>query len=192
MEIERKFLITHLPPSNLREGRGAEILQGYVITDPGELRLLQKGDRHFITVKGDGTLSRDEWEQEIPQWVFKTLWPQTEGLRIEKTRYSIPYLHGWTLEVDEYHGALAGLLTLEVEFSSEEEAAKSRLPIWTDGRDVTADKRYKNKALAVNGLPFWHRSLRAAYTEKSAYAALCFVARGNTAKRKTPHRRGFS
>lgn len=152
MEIERKFVITHLPPSNLREGRGAEILQGYVITNPGELRLRRKSDRHFMTVKGDGNLSRDEWEQEVPEWVFKTLWPKTQGRRIEKTRYSIPYRQ-WTLEVDEYHGVLAGLLTLEVEFLSEKEAAEFRLPIWTDGQDVTADKRYKNKALAVNGRP---------------------------------------
>lgn len=142
-----------MPPSNLREGRGVKILQGYIITDPGELRLRKKGEEYFLTVKGDGTLSRDEWEHEIPEWVFQTLWPQTEGRRIEKSRYSVEW-EGNTLELDEYYGNLTGLFTLEVEFLSEEDAAGFVPPWWCGQvRDVTEDKRYKNKALAVNGLP---------------------------------------
>lgn len=47
---------------------------------------------------------------------------------------------------------------MEVEFPSEEEAAGFILPEWTrheggPALDVTADKCYKNKALAVNGWP---------------------------------------
>jgi CYTH domain-containing protein len=59
---------------------------------------------------------------------------------------------GLTAEVDVYEGALAGLITAEVEFSSEEASSAFAPPGWL-GREVTGDKRYANRALAVDGLP---------------------------------------
>ena len=148
MEIERKFVLSSLPPAGILS-EGMAIAQGYVVTSPGELRLRRKVDQCFLTVKGDGTLSREEWEQDVPPWVFNTLWPATEGRRVEKTRYEVEY-EGLTLEVDKYHGHLAGLVTFECEFPDEASAHRFQLPVWAvEAVDVTTDKRYKNKALAV-------------------------------------------
>lgn len=152
-EIERKFRLAHMPPVDEVSEIGVEIAQGYLSTEDGEARVRQKGIKFFFTVKGEGNLSRDEWETEIPEWVFKTLWLKTEGRRVEKTRYSIHY-QGLTLEVDEYYGRLNGVFTLECEFSSEEAARAFVLPEWAvSAVEVTNDKAYKNKNLAVHGLP---------------------------------------
>lgn len=152
-EIERKFRLYHVP-SGIMLGTGAYVEQGYLLTENGELRVRRKDLQCFLTVKGDGDLTRDEWEQEIPLWVFDTLWPATEGKRIEKHRYTIYSGDDYKLEIDEYDGALKELVTLECEFPSEEAAYAFYPPVWVgQAVDVTRDKRYKNKALAVNGLP---------------------------------------
>lgn len=152
MEIERKFRLNLLPPPQVL-GNGIEVVQGYLFTEEGELRVRAKGDRYFLAVKGNGNISRDEWEVEIPEWIFKTLWPKTQGRRMEKTRYSIPH-HELTIEVDEYHGDLTELVTLECEFPREEAAHNFVLPAWAASAvEVTNDNAYKNKNLAVHGLP---------------------------------------
>src|SRR6202035_3103667 len=99
-EIEKKFRLSGLPAKDTL-GHGIQISQGYLFTSPGELRIRKKGNEHFLTVKGEGTLSREEWEQSVPAWVFETVWPNTAGRRIEKIRYAVLY-KGLTLEVDEY------------------------------------------------------------------------------------------
>ena len=120
LEIERKFLLTASPEAALL-GVGVAIAQGYL---ENGLRLRRKGERCFLTLKGEGTIAREEWETEIPRWVLEQLWPATAGRRLEKTRYLVR--HGaWTLEVDEYHGPLCGLWTLECEFP-DEAAARAR------------------------------------------------------------------
>jgi CYTH domain-containing protein len=149
LEIERKFVLTVLPERS-RLGPGVAIAQGYL---PGGLRLRRKGDRCFMTLKGDGALAHAEWETEIPEWVCTRLWPLTEKRRLEKTRFAVaegPH----TLEVDEYHGALAGLWTLECEFASEAEARAFALPAWAASAiDVTEDYQYRNSNLSCFGLP---------------------------------------
>ena len=147
MEIERKWVLPG-PPSVLK-GKVEPIAQGYIFTDNGELRLRSKGSHYYLTVKGDGDIIRDEWEVEIPKWVFETLWPKTEGKRVEKVRYTLG-----RLEIDVYGGHLTGLVTLECEFPNESEAARFRLPQWAvSAVEVTNDKAYKNKNLAIRGLP---------------------------------------
>lgn len=152
MEIEKKYLLT-ARPDVLDKAEKIAVKQGYLVTEDGELRIRQKGEQYFMTVKGDGTLSREEWEVEIPAWVFATLWPKTEGRQITKTRFTIEY-QGLTLEIDEYYGALEGLYTLECEFLTEAAAEAFVLPDWAaDAEDVTTDKAYKNKNLAIHGRP---------------------------------------
>jgi len=149
MEIERKFVLASLPPAQLLH-RSSPIDQGYL---PLGLRLRRKGQRRFLTLKGEGTLSREEWETELPEWAFQQLWPETAGRRLEKTRY-LAEVEGRTLEIDEYHGALTGLWTLECEFSDESAARAFALPEWAaSARDVTEDLRYRNSCLASQGLP---------------------------------------
>jgi CYTH domain-containing protein len=70
---------------------------------------------------------------------------------MEKVRYEIK--HGdVTIELDIYSGVFSGLIIAEVEFESEEESRNFEVPDWF-GREVTLDTRYKNKTLAVSGLP---------------------------------------
>lgn len=151
-EIERKFLLVAIPPREIL-GEGVFVSQGYLFADAGELRARRKGNQCFLTVKGGGSIARDEWEAEIPEWVFKTLWPKTKGRRVEKTRYSVAF-GGLILEVDQYRGALAGLVILECEFPSEMAAREFVLPRWAESAvEVTNDSAYKNKNMAVFGLP---------------------------------------
>lgn len=151
-EIERKFRLPGPPPSELLRD-GESIDQGYILTDPAELRLRRRGHEYYLTVKGSGSLTRSEWETTIPQHVFESLWPQTEGRRLEKIRYIVP-MPPVTLEIDEYRGRLAGLYVLEVEFSSESMARTFVLPDWAaNAVDVTSDPSYKNKRLALAQRP---------------------------------------
>ena len=63
-----------------------------------------------------------------------------------------PLPDGLTAEVDDYAGDLAGLVTAEIEFPSEEESAGFVARDWL-GREVTGDERYANRSLALRGAP---------------------------------------
>lgn len=151
-EIERKFLVS-APPA-LKGLESDVIRQGYVTQagDSVELRLRQKGDSWFLTVKSDGDLSRTEYDMPISREQFDTLWPATLGRRVEKTRYSGRLADGALFELDIFSAALAPLMLVEVEFASVAEAGAFRPPAWF-GPEVTMDRRYKNKALADQGRP---------------------------------------
>ena len=149
-EIERKFLVSAVPEN---PGPGTRILQGYLplASEETELRVRRKGDDTVLTVKRGHGLDRGEQEVAISPEVFETLWPLTEGRRIEKTRYELP--HGdATIELDEFGGELEGLLVAEVEFDSREASARFEGPGWL-GRDVTDDPAYANRSLAERGRP---------------------------------------
>ncbi|UWQ61963.1 hypothetical protein K3723_14020 [Leisingera caerulea] len=96
--------------------------------------------------------SRKPGAVQITKSQFETFWPETEGRRIEKTRWTGELPDGLQFELDVFEGDLAPLVTVEVEFSSLELAEAFRPPSWF-GRELTSDKRYKNKVLAVSGLP---------------------------------------
>ena len=150
-EIEKKFLIWALPP-NL--GEGIEIKQGYFDTE-SEVRVRKYGKEHFITFKSDGDLERLECDRNIPSWVFDAHWESTTQFHINKTRHKRPY-GKYTLEIDVFKGHEKGPYFMEVEFTSSEEADRFSLPDeeWAMGAvDVTADKRYKNRSIAMHGLP---------------------------------------
>ncbi len=152
VEIERKFLVTSLPEAMDRY-RHERIMQGYIVVgaDGSEVRLRRKGRKHFEAVKmGRGEI-RSELEVELTAAQFDTLWEATSGRRIDKTRYEIRHA-GVVMEVDVYHGELAGLVTAECEFASPEESRRFVPPDWF-GREVTNDPAYKNQSLAVRGRP---------------------------------------
>ena len=152
LEIERKFLVAETPDGLDRYPHEA-IRQGYLALEPDgtEVRIRQKGDRFFQTIKRGAGLQRTEVEVQLTPSQFEALWPLTEGRRVEKTRYDIVYQNR-VIELDIYSGVLAGLLTAEVEFPSVEASAAFEPPPWFD-RDITEDKRYKNKNLSVSGMP---------------------------------------
>lgn len=152
LEIERKFLVAHLPFS-LTAHPGDTIRQGYVIaTDDGiELRVRQRGMRFFQTIKMGTGLLRTEIEMELSRDQFERLWLHTEGRRVTKTRYAVP-IGAHTGELDRFEGDLEGLFLIEVEFDSIAASQRFLSPDWF-GKEVTEDERYKNKRLAVDGLP---------------------------------------
>ena len=119
-----------------------------------EVRVRRKGEKHTLTIKGDGTLERDEWETEISPEIYQLLIPASEGRRIVKDRYEIKLPGGEKAEFDIYRESLEGPdhMTVEVEFKGEEELAAFLKPDWF-GEDITEDKRFKNKNLAAKGWP---------------------------------------
>jgi adenylate cyclase len=148
-EIERKWVLPG-PPGDLPAGRRVE--QGYVALDDAgaEVRVRRAGDELTLTIKSAPGLVRVEEEIPLSAAQFEALWALTEGRRVVKTRHLVPLDGGLTAEVDVYEGALDGLVTAEVEFASEEASAAFRPPAWL-GREVTGDKRYANRSLAVSG-----------------------------------------
>jgi len=89
-------------------------------------------------------MSRAEYEYTIPaaeaEEMIATL---CRGL-ILKTRHYVNHA-GYLWEVDDFEGDNAGLIVAEIELGSEDERFES--PDWL-GREVTAERRYYNNALA--------------------------------------------
>ncbi len=173
-EIEKKYLImengeyfgtpafsekTGLYQDNLTSivDNGKRIVQGYIPTDklpeleqylgvvvdfkPAEVRIRQKGSNFYFTVKSEGGLNRKEFEIDIDKNKFERLWDYVEK-GVEKVRYVINNGNN-NIEVDYYLDR--SLVVAEIEFDSEEEAEQFP-PL---GKDITLDKRYKNKNLAT-------------------------------------------
>lgn len=147
IEIERKFRIATCP--TLDGVTSEAVRQGYVTgpDDSVEVRLRQKGCTYSLTVKSGGTMQRAEHETAITAEQFETLWPTTAGSRIDKTRYTGTLPDGLIFELDIFRFRLAPLMLVEVEFPTLDTANAFIPPDWF-GADVTADKRFKNKALA--------------------------------------------
>ena len=148
LEVERKFLLDGLPAA-VAGARGVPIEQGYLAVDGGvEVRIRRLGDRRILTIKGGTGLVRLEEELELDERRFAALWPLTEGRRLEKTRRAARLPGDLLLEVDEYRGALAGLVVAEVEFQTVEASQAFVVPPWL-GPEVTGDPAYANRSLAT-------------------------------------------
>ena len=149
VEIERKFLVDRLPDGL---GEGDRIEQGYLaIGDDGvEVRVRRRSDDMTLTIKSGPGMARTEEELAIDARRFESLWPLTEGRRVNKTRHVIPLGGELAAELDVYSGAHDGLLTAEIEFPSVEASEAFEPPAWL-GRDVTGDGSYANQALALQG-----------------------------------------
>ncbi len=151
-EVERKFLVADLP--DLSGAQRALVRQGYLTApdDSTELRLRQMNEKFYLTLKGCGDMVRIEREAEISAEQFETFWPETVGRRLEKERFTGRLPDGRVFELDVFLGDLAPLRLVEVEFNTVAEAQDYTPPDWF-GADVTVDKRYKNKIMAIDGAP---------------------------------------
>lgn len=150
-EIERKFLINELP-ARWQEFRNERIAQGYLFNSKeGVVRVRQKGNRFFQTIKKSGLKIREEIEFELSKSQFDQMWEYASKQVISKTRYYIPY-HSYTIELDIFEDSLQGLVVAEVEFKSEQESNLFKPPVWF-GKEITEDQRYQNNRLATNGIP---------------------------------------
>jgi len=108
---------------------------------PKEARLREKNKLFYFTLKGEGSLEREELEVTLSKELFESYWPETENRRIEKIRLTKPY-EGYLAEFDVYINRL--LIVVEIELPTLEEAS-CLAPL---GEDISTDIRYKNKNLA--------------------------------------------
>lgn len=156
LEIERKFLVKHIPDlSQIPNLQKNYIKQAYISTTP-LLRIRQKNEQYFFTYKSRGTIQRTEVEEEITKEQFLNLWSKIEGYPIIKTRYTFPLVDIINknksclfVELDIYEGEHEGFKNVEVEFSSLEEANSFIPPEWF-GEDITENFLYTNASLSKN------------------------------------------
>ena len=88
--------------------------------------------------------SRNEWEYPIPVADAREMIDKiSDGKLIDKSRYIVDY-GGYKWEIDEFHGALKGLVVAEVALPSENIVPP--LPPFV-GREVTGERRFYNSVL---------------------------------------------
>lgn len=144
-EIERKFLVKgkfeHLSVDK------TEIIQSYLSIDPAKtIRVRIAGDKAFLTIKDramKNSISRNEWEYNIPIAEALDIMTICIAGKIIKTRYLIP-AGRHTYEVDVFHDKNEGLVIAEIELSNENEEFEK--PEWV-GKEVTGLPEYYNANL---------------------------------------------
>jgi adenylate cyclase len=139
-EIERKFLVKQERLPELPQGD--ELEQGYLSTDPTvRVRLVARpdGTRHAeLTIKGQGLLSRAEFNYPIPPADAEALM-RLCARSLRKVRRK---LGRWELD----HFKATGLWLAEIELAREDEPFDR--PAWL-GDEVTEDPAYSNSRLAT-------------------------------------------
>lgn len=145
MEIERKFLIKHLP-DNLSSYPFHQIEQGYLCTAP-VVRIRRQDEEYYLTYKSKGLMVREEYNLPLTKESYAHLLPKIDGILISKKRYLIPIESGLTIELDIFEGKLAPLILAEVEFDTEEQA-KAFTPLEWFREDVTYSMDYHNSVLS--------------------------------------------
>jgi adenylate cyclase len=148
-EIERRFLVS----DSVREqalGRKTDIVQGYLSAEPAvRVRLVGGflGQKGYLTVKGPGSLSRPEFEYEIPALDAKEMLALCRFSLEKERRHVLVSGHMWS--VDFFTEArMNGLMLAEIELKSEDE--KFVMPDWA-GEEVTENPYYSNVSLAKIG-----------------------------------------
>lgn len=143
-EIERKFLVCN--EAWRGAGSARRMVQGYLSLDPERtVRVRIAGERAWVTVKGvTSGCTRVEHEFEVPVEKAEGMLALCLPEVIDKTRHEI-HVAGHLWEVDEFHGANAGLVVAEIELKEEGEVFEK--PAWL-GQEVTEDPRYYNASLA--------------------------------------------
>ena len=155
MEIERKFIVdsSQLPKIKRMAANKVKIEQYYTRVGGIEERYRRLEDKFFHTVKAktDSDLMRIEFEEECSSFDYENNKLDMIGSIVSKTRYFIQS-PDYVCEVDEYLGQLKGLNICEIEFESEQEAEIIDVPEFCK-EEVTTNSNYRNKNLALNGLP---------------------------------------
>jgi adenylate cyclase len=144
-ETERKFLVK----SEFRHlaVREIKIIQSYLSIDPDKtIRLRITDDKAFLTVKSrpqKNSITRNEWEVEIPVVDAEEMMRICLPGRILKTRYMVPS-GKHTFEIDVFHEKHEGLIVAEIELTSDNENFIK--PDWL-GEEVTGMPQYYNANL---------------------------------------------
>ena len=140
MEIERKFWIDTLP--DLPEERRSDVYQGYLCTEPVELRIRKRVEAggetvYQISVKSIGKLSRHEVETELSRAQFEELESMLDKPLIHKEFHAYRLSDGHLLECSIVDGGAFSYA--EVEFESEE-AALAWTPLDCLGKETTYEQ----------------------------------------------------
>ncbi len=152
-EIERKFLLTD---ERWRRAvtRSMVMRQGYMGSSPAvSIRVRVAGDEAWLNFKSATLgIARQEFEYPIPRADADEMLGSFCGERfLDKTRHLVPwYGHVW--EIDEFHGANAGLTVAEIELEHEDEVFTR--PPWI-GEEVSSDPRYYNVCLIDHPYSRW-------------------------------------
>lgn len=100
-------------------------------------------ETYFLSVKKGKGMSRIKYEIEIQKSTYKQL---TGNLKpIIKKRLFYDYC-GHHLTIFKYFGKLEGLIIVKVDFDSEEEAKRFKIPHWFS-TEITDDTSYRNQNL---------------------------------------------
>jgi adenylate cyclase len=145
-ETERKFLVRN-EDFLLQSVQKIEIIQTYLSIDPDKtIRLRISDDKAYITIKSrpqKNSISRNEWEFELPASDVRDMMKICLPGKVVKTRYHVPS-GKHTVEVDVFHDKNEGLIIAEIELASDDEFFIK--PDWL-GEEVTGDARYYNANL---------------------------------------------
>ena len=134
--IERKYLVKN-NSYKMQAQRAGLIVQGYLGDNPlSETRIAIRDNHGWLFIKAKGTLSRFEWQQEIPLYEAQELLKFCPNV-IRKVRY-IVYHMGNKWEIDELSQA----------------TLNPPLPDFV-GEEVTEDTKYYNYNLASNPYMNW-------------------------------------
>lgn len=149
MEIERKFWLEAFP-EDLPLVRRLQVWQGYLYTDPNEVRIRKSVEEdtgrtyYRLCIKSGGDLSRAEVETELSEEQFQQLRsllePGKELIHKDYRAYRLP--DGLLLECSIVDGGVFSYA--EVEFDSEA-AARAWTPPACLGRETTWERGFKMK-----------------------------------------------
>lgn len=148
VEIERKYLIKEMP-KDLSDYAYHTLVQGYLNTSP-VVRVRKENDSYYLTYKGSGLLTREEYNLPLDEESFLHLIGKADGNVISKRRYQIPYScngKSFLIELDVFEKPFAPLVLAEVEFLSEEQSENFIPPEWFD-KEVTYDPNYHNSNMS--------------------------------------------
>ena len=158
LEIERKYLLKPDVLSLVQSYciKSLSIEQYYTkVTSEMSVRYRRCGEDYLKTVKkGKGGI-REEKEKPVSRHQYRKNMYRRIGSVISKNRCWME-IDGTIFSLDSYDGMLRGLYLLEVEFPDEKSFESFTLPELLSFyvvKEVTDDEVYKNKNLALFGLP---------------------------------------
>ena len=142
VEIERRFLVKDINTVNNLIEKYSDtkktIIQDYIYSDAltaiRKRLIIKSGEEKYIyTVKtGRKGLAVNEYESEITKNEYMLLKKDSNRITIEKDRYIIPYIENLKIELDIFHGEYEGVIFAEIEFKTEDQAKKIKIPDWFD------------------------------------------------------------
>ena len=153
IEIERKFLLGDAS-WRVQVQRSEYMRQGYLAaSEHCSIRIrLRDHDAHINIKSATLGITRTEFEYPVPIADAGIMLGTLCGTRtLEKTRHYVHHAgHEW--EIDEFHGANAGLLVAELELAASDEIFGR--PQWL-GEEVSMDTRYYNSCLVEHPYSHW-------------------------------------